>query len=489
MFIKDGVYRDVDISGLTAPILEGTVLTATGAIAAADGSDAFGIVPENIFVMPPTKMTRVAIGGTIDLQDPANSDVVFSEDIINALGADINFVPAAEASQTVQDGSITEAKFSDALKIKTIKDYVTPQMYGAKGDGTADDTSAIQAAIDSGKPVLLPYGTYITTEPIVIENRDNIILDATASTIRYTGNSSAFIIRHLQTSEIRLGELRTPSGRGIVFDSTIAANWTQYVNISARLMVCNSDCIYASIDNQSWVNQINITNSRLASNANGVYIHHNCTNPCDNWNLTNVGFESVVNGIVFENTMLQTYGYIHGMTIIGCRYQESMTKLIKSRGYVYDITFIGSDSFTSSLLDLDTHANNWTIYAPISGNEYNKAYIINGVMVDELAIKTSAITPSSAFTQVGTNAIDKFGKVCELRVDGKYKVSSGYVPIGTLPSGFIPKRNVVIARPINIGGTIAYLRINTNSNVEIYCPSATADAVVEFYLYESYIAN
>jgi len=97
MFIKDGVYRNVDISGLTAPILEGTVLTATGAIAAADGSDAFGIVPENIFVMPPTKMTRVAIGGTIDMQDPANKDIDFTENIIKALGRDINFIPAAEA--------------------------------------------------------------------------------------------------------------------------------------------------------------------------------------------------------------------------------------------------------------------------------------------------------------------------------------------------------------------------------------------------------
>lgn len=73
-----------------------------------------------------------------------------------------------EATTTVQDGSLTDAKFSAELKLKALKDYVTPQMYGAKGDGIADDTDAIQAAIDSGKYVLLPYGTYLISRTIEI---------------------------------------------------------------------------------------------------------------------------------------------------------------------------------------------------------------------------------------------------------------------------------------------------------------------------------
>lgn len=97
MFIKDGVYRSVDVSGLTAPIAEGTILTETGAIAAADGSDAYGIVPENVYVMPPTKMINVAVGGIIDLLDPANANVTLSEAVMKKLGEDFNFVPAAEA--------------------------------------------------------------------------------------------------------------------------------------------------------------------------------------------------------------------------------------------------------------------------------------------------------------------------------------------------------------------------------------------------------
>lgn len=119
MFIKDGTYRSVDVSGLTAPILEGTVLTSAGAVAAADGSDAFGIVPETVFVMPPTKMVNVVIGGTIDLQDPANANVAFSDNIINALGGDINFIPAAETSKVDTEKLEKEiADTNDALAVE-----------------------------------------------------------------------------------------------------------------------------------------------------------------------------------------------------------------------------------------------------------------------------------------------------------------------------------------------------------------------------------
>lgn len=52
-------------------------------------------------------------------------------------------------------------------KINEIKNViVTPQMYGAKGDGKTDDTNAIQSAINSRKRVLIPIGTYIISQPI-----------------------------------------------------------------------------------------------------------------------------------------------------------------------------------------------------------------------------------------------------------------------------------------------------------------------------------
>lgn len=44
--------------------------------------------------------------------------------------------------------------------------YVTPQQFGAVGDGVADDTAAIRAAADeaskTGKTLFFPVGTYRT---------------------------------------------------------------------------------------------------------------------------------------------------------------------------------------------------------------------------------------------------------------------------------------------------------------------------------------
>lgn len=133
MFIKDGVYREIDVK-VDAPIAEGTILTFGGTLAAEDASDAFGIVPENIYVLPPTKKTRVVIGGTIDLDDPANKGVEFSEAVVNALGADINFVPAAEAGG---GGALIVNSSYDSTANNHVLDKTAQEIYDALLSGTS----------------------------------------------------------------------------------------------------------------------------------------------------------------------------------------------------------------------------------------------------------------------------------------------------------------------------------------------------------------
>lgn len=94
-----------------------------------------------------------------------------------------------EAVQTVSDGV-------DATNdtIKSIS--VTPQMFGAVGDGVADDTAAVRAAIASGSTVYFPKGTYLITETITINDAVRMYgAGIAASTIKYTGSGYLFEIK------------------------------------------------------------------------------------------------------------------------------------------------------------------------------------------------------------------------------------------------------------------------------------------------------
>lgn len=75
-----------------------------------------------------------------------------------------------EWTTTVMDGAITKAKINTAFLPEIENAYVTPEQYGAVGDGGSDDTNAVNDAIQSGLPVFLK-GTYKITSTINI-NRD-----------------------------------------------------------------------------------------------------------------------------------------------------------------------------------------------------------------------------------------------------------------------------------------------------------------------------
>ena len=50
----------------------------------------------------------------------------------------------------------------------------TPQEFGATGDGKADDTAAIQQALDSGSRVFLPAGSYRVTRTLRLDSRTTL---------------------------------------------------------------------------------------------------------------------------------------------------------------------------------------------------------------------------------------------------------------------------------------------------------------------------
>lgn len=78
--------------------------------------------------------------------------------------------------------------------VKETIDYVTPQLYGAKGDGVTDDTEALKTALKNHAEVFLPEGTYLITQPIDLTNEKSLYSDNQKGVILYKGSGSIFEI-------------------------------------------------------------------------------------------------------------------------------------------------------------------------------------------------------------------------------------------------------------------------------------------------------
>ena len=85
--------------------------------------------------------------------------------------ADNQLQTAIEAEQTAREDADNGLQNSiDQLQqdVKNVLDYANVKSYGAKGDGTTDDTTAFSTAIASGKDLFIPDGEYIITGAINI---------------------------------------------------------------------------------------------------------------------------------------------------------------------------------------------------------------------------------------------------------------------------------------------------------------------------------
>lgn len=124
---------------------------------------------------------------------------IFTADVSESVQSWLDEHP--EATTTVQDGAITEAKLSSELKSNVIKGYIMPETFGAVGDGVTDDTVAIQAAIDSGKNVIFSKTSYLCGR-VVIRN-SNIIIDGNFATLLHGANYGFVISKDTHDVVIR----------------------------------------------------------------------------------------------------------------------------------------------------------------------------------------------------------------------------------------------------------------------------------------------
>ena len=81
-------------------------------------------------------------------------------------------------------------------KVSYLENYVTPQMFGAKGDGVNDDTQSFIEAIKTKKPIYIPKGEYLISEPLIFNAGERPVLigeNMNTSIIKYTGGENTYL--------------------------------------------------------------------------------------------------------------------------------------------------------------------------------------------------------------------------------------------------------------------------------------------------------
>lgn len=149
----------------------------------------------------------------------------------NASGVQYDPAGAGAVSTTVQ------AKLRETVSVKD---------FGAVGDGVADDTAAIQAAVSSlasGSTLLFPPGSYKVTAPITFSGKSNVTINGYGSTV-YCGptriqsyfnidsSSDIDIIGFTFDAKMQSMPLYTPGDYGNIYNAGVYTyNGAQNVNV------------------------------------------------------------------------------------------------------------------------------------------------------------------------------------------------------------------------------------------------------------------
>nr|DAG33420.1 MAG TPA: tailspike protein [Bacteriophage sp.] len=289
-------------------------------------------------------------------------------------------------------------------------DYVTPEQFGAIGDGLHDDTSAIQSAINSGK-TLVGRNTYLITRPLLLDNavKRHYIFDFSGASIISNNDIECNLkISGLSYSNVMIGSVRSKNIGIKIYNNNTFESWCQYDNFYI-------DSINSAIDieietsNKMWINQLNFYNTHLSGNGIGINVKNNSSEPLNNYTFNCVGFEQLTTGISINSE----HSTASDIMFNSCRVQENITTLIGAVGTVNNVLWNGSSSLLNlSLLNVNKNCDNWVF------NIDNKTVkVFNGKIFNE--VNTLNCTGGYRISNEDLNNITDLGTyVCQY-VDAK----------------------------------------------------------------------
>lgn len=264
--------------------------------------------------------------------------------------------------------------------------YVTPQQFGATGNGYTDDTDAVQAALDAGGSVYMSKGEYLISRPLVINNKKFWSLNAQDAVITYSGDGYAVRILNATHCRIDIGYVNALNGGGVEFYSDSKDSWTQYVTLIFNCIGAKTDCIHVETYADGWANENHVYGGRFTAGDNGVNIIPHGVNGLSGWKFYNCGIEGVSNGFRLDATNV---AYICNMVFANSRYGEDFETILKTVGTVFDCLWLAPSHIMPQYIDCSEDTNRFAIMAPIGtywhlyDTAYYRGYVMGGKLMGE----------------------------------------------------------------------------------------------------------
>lgn len=254
-----------------------------------------------------------------------------------------------DVTTSVEDGAITESKLADALKLKIANRYVTPQMYGAKADGTTDDFTAFQNAFASEKKVLILNGSYYLSDYIFVD--ESQVIDNKGTYV----NKKLMISKSVTSApmsiadrkSIKLAQLGTKWGSGVTYNSD-----------TGKLICCGwEDDKIAQVDFETLTVDTTATISGLAHGNDATYNPNTqkyyCAPMVNNGEIMSINTDLTLDTII---------------TISGIDFAPSQISYDPEN----DIYYIGNSQYTYAV---DANFNVIKLLSTHTGNEiFNNCY-------------------------------------------------------------------------------------------------------------------
>ena len=171
--------------------------------------------------------------------------------------------------------------------------FVTPEQYGAVADGQADDTAAINSAVNSGKPVLLS-GNYKAGDITINSDNFYIIISTplTCGTMKINGSNGNLNFVHLTCAGISASGANNSITGGLLLND--GTEYTSGVNILAN----NTRVDIVAINN--FYTGISLGYSIIS--ANGCVVNFNSMYGCTIGIQINAGVRNIFNFGTMANT-------------------------------------------------------------------------------------------------------------------------------------------------------------------------------------------